>query len=197
MTILIAQNTKDKIILGADTGCFYGNSGAKFHIDNHKNRLKIMQINDIVYAGTGSVSEIINFGLFCRTKKPERSDQLGIQRFFIDFGKWLKEQNIEPNGKVKNHYFVVFEKRLFHFEECAVSEILEDDFATDGAGYREAYMAMYLGKSVEEAINLTIELNVWASGKAQIVEIEKNQSLNGALPPSIKYPPIPTGIMSL
>ena len=129
MTILIEQKTKDKIILGADTGCFYGNSGFKFHIDNHKGQFKIMQVNDIVYTGTGSLSEIINFGLFCRTKKPERSDQLGIQRFFIDFGKWLKEQNIEPNGTVKNHYFVVFEKRLFHFEECAVSEILEDDFA--------------------------------------------------------------------
>jgi len=63
---------------------------------------------------------------------------------------------------------------LFHFEDGAVNEILEDDFATDGAGHREAYMAMYLGKSVEESINLTIEMNVWASGKAQIVEIEKN-----------------------
>ena len=209
MTILIAQNTKDKIILGADTGGFYGNSGAKFHIDNHKGQFKIMQVNDIVYTGTGSVSEIINFGLFCRTKKPERSDQLGIQRFFIDFGKWLKEQNIEPNGTVKNHYFLVFEKKLFHFQSGAVGEILEDDFATDGNGYREAYMAMYLGKSVEEAINLTIEINNWTSGKAQIVEIEKNQgfhgalpieknqSLNGALPPSIKYPPIPTDIKSL
>lgn len=175
MTVLIAQNTKDKIILGADTGCFYGDSGAKFHIDNHKNRLKIMQINDIVYAGTGSVSEIINFGLFCQTRKPERSDQLGIQRFFIDFGKWLREQNIEPDGKVNNHYFLVFEKKLFHFRGGAVAEILEDDFATDGAGLREAYMAMYLGKSVGEAINLTIEMNVWASGKAQVVEIEKNQ----------------------
>lgn len=189
MTVLIAQNTKDKIILGADTGCFYGDSGAKFHIDNHKNRLKIMQINDIVYAGTGSVSEIINFGLFCQTRKPERNDQLGIQRFFIDFGKWLREQNIEPNGKVNNNYFFVFEKKIFHLQSGAVSEILEDDFATDGAGYREAYMAMYLGKSVGEAINLTIEMNVWASGKAQIVEIEKNQGLKGILlsPP----PPVP------
>ena len=187
MTVLIAQNTKDKIILGADTGCFYGNSGFKFHIDNHKGRFKIMQVNDIVYAGTGSVSEIINFGLFCQTRKPERNDQLGIQRFFIDFGKWLREQNIEPNGKVNNNYFFVFEKKIFHLQSGAVSEILEDDFATDGAGYKEAYMAMYLGKSVEEAINLTIEMNVWASGKAQIVEIEKNQGLKGIL----LSPPLP------
>ena len=100
MTVLVAQNTKDKIILGADTGCFYGVSGSKFHLDNHKGRLKIMQVNDVVYAGTGLVSEIINFGLFCQTRKPERNDQLGIQRFFIDFSKWLKDQNIEFNGKV-------------------------------------------------------------------------------------------------
>ena len=173
MTVLIAQNTKDKIILGADTGSFYGLSGDKLHLDNHKGRLKIMQVNDVVYAGTGLVSEIINFGLFCQTRKPERNDQLGIQRFFIDFGKWLKDQNIETNGKINNYYFLVFEKKLFHFQEGAVREILEDDFATDGEGFREAYMAMYLGKSVEEAINLTIQMNVWASGKAQIVEIFK------------------------
>ena len=173
MTVLIAKNTKDKIILGADTGSFYGDSGFKVHLNNHKNYLKIMQINDITYAGCGLVSEIINFGLFCQTRKPERNDQLGIQRFFIEFSKWLKEQNIETNGKIGNYYFLVFEKKLFHFQGGAVSEILEDDFATDGAGRREAYMAMYLGKSVEEAINLTIEMNIWASGKAQIVEVLK------------------------
>lgn len=172
MTVLIAQNTKDKIILGADTVTFYGNSGSKFHLTDHKNRLKIMSVNDIIYAGTGSVSQVINFGLFCQTRKPERSDQLGIQRFFIDFSKWLREQDIQFNSEL-NNYFLVFEKRLFHFERGAVQEILEDDFATDGVGFKEAYMAMYLGKSVKEAIDLTIKMNVWASGEAQIVEIQK------------------------
>jgi hypothetical protein len=172
MTVLIAQNTKDKIILGADTGTFCGDYH-KFHLTNHKGRLKIMSVNDIIYSGTGSVAEIINFGLFCQTRKPERNDQLGIQRFFIDFGKWLKEQNIEIDGKVNNHYFLVFEKKLFHYRDNAVQEILEDDFATDGAGFREAYMAMHLGKSVKEAIDLTVQMNVWTSGEAQIVEINK------------------------
>jgi len=134
---------------------------------------KIVQVNDIVFSSAGSYSEQINFALFCQTRKPERNDQLGIQRFFIDFGKWLKEQNIEINGQINNHYFLVFEKRLFHYQHNAVQEILEDDFATDGAGFREAYMAMHLGKSVKEAIDLTVEMNVWTSGEAQIVEINK------------------------
>ena len=37
-------------------------------------------------------------------------------------------------------------------------------------------MAMYLGKSVKEAIDLTIEMNIWASGQAQIVKIQKGNS---------------------
>lgn len=182
MTVLIAQNTKDKIILGADTGTFYGDYH-KIHVTNHKGRMKIMFVNDITFAGTGAVSEIINFNLFCQIRKPERSDQLGIQRFFIDFGKWLKEQNIEPAGKVDNHYFLVFEKKLFHYKYGAVSEILENDYTTDGAGFKEAYMAMFLGKSVKEAIDLTIEMNIWASGEAQIVEIAKRDIIQEIPPP--------------
>ncbi len=173
MTVLIAQNTKDKIILGADAGIFMGNH--KFHCSNHRIQQKIASVNDIVFSSAGSYSEQINFALFCQTRKPERNDQLGIQRFFIDFGKWLKEQNIEVDGKVDNHYFLVFEKKLFHYRNNAVQEILEDDFATDGAGFREAYMAMHLGKSVKEAIDLTVQMNVWTSGEAQVVEINKTE----------------------
>jgi len=171
MTVLIAQNTKDKIILGADTGVFMGNH--KFHCSAHRIQQKIEQVNDIVFSSAGFYSEQINFALFCQTRKPERNDQLGMQRFFVDFGKWLKEQNIEPNGKVDNHYFLVFEKKLFHYQSGAVQEILENDFATDGAGFKEAYMAMHLGKSVKEAIDVTVQMNVWTSGEAQIVEILK------------------------
>lgn len=173
MTVLIAKNTKNKIILGADTGLFLGNY--KFHCSNHKMQQKITEINGIVFSSAGSYSEQIIFALFCQTRKPERSDQLGIQRFFVDFGKWLKEQNIEVYGKVENNYFLVFEKKLFHYRGGSVQEILEDDFATDGAGFKEAYMVMHLGKSVKEAIDLTVQMNVWASGEAQIVEIIKKQ----------------------
>ena len=170
MTVLVAQKTKDKIILGADSGKFYG----EYHVVNlgrHLGRRKITTVNNITYCGTGAVPEIVNFGLFCQTRKPESSNVLSIQRFFLDFGKWLRENNICPEGKVKCNYFIVFEKNLFHFNFGAVEEIVEGDFATDGAGFKEAYTAMYLGKSVKEAIEITVEMNIWASGPAQVVEI--------------------------
>jgi hypothetical protein len=172
MTVLIAQNLKGKIILAADSGAFYG-SYHKIDITNHKGIRKIMSINDITYSSTGAVSELTNFGLFCQTRKPESANPLGIQRFFVDFGKWLKDQGIKEISQVGNNYYLVFEKKLFSFNSGAVSEIFEDDYATDGAGFKEAYMAMYLGKTPKEAIDLTVKMNIWTSGEAQIVEITK------------------------
>jgi hypothetical protein len=174
MTVLIAQNTKDKIILGADTGCF--RNSKKFDFNDHKGFSKIMEVNNLVFSSAGTVAETVNFGLYCQTRKPENSSQLGIQRFFVDFNKWLKDNCIGNCQNIENNYFFVFEKKLFYYGYGAVREILENDFATDGAGFSEAYMAMHLGKSVEEAINLTIEMNVWTSGKAEIVEILKNNT---------------------
>jgi ATP-dependent protease HslVU (ClpYQ) peptidase subunit len=172
MTVLIAQHTKEKIILGADSGGFY-NSGFKINLNNQCRLKKINVVNGITYSAAGSASELINFGLFCQIRKPERNDQLGMQKFFVDFNKWLKDQNITTNQVIENSYFIVFENKLFQYNSGAIDEILEDDFATSGAGFREAYMAMHLGKTVQEAIDLTIEMNMWASGEAQIVEILK------------------------
>lgn len=172
MTVLVAKNTKDKIILGADTGIFYGNYH-KTHLTDHIGRMKIVSINGFHYSSTGLVSELLNFGLFCQTRKPERSDLLGIQRFFMNFGKWMQTEAMKKEVQIENNYFFVFEGSLFHFEGGAVSQINEGDYATDGAGFKEAYMALYLGKTVKEAIDLTVKMNIWTSGEAQIVEIPK------------------------
>ena len=171
MTVLIAQNTKDKIILAADTGLFRFSS--QIHCSNHKMQYKILTVNDITFSSCGRYAEQINFGIFCLIRKPESANILGIQRFFIDFGKWLREQCLSERGDLQNNYFFVFDKKLFHFQDAGIQEILEDDYTTDGAGYKEAYMAMYLSKSPKEAIDLTVQMNVWTSGEAQIVQINK------------------------
>jgi len=188
MTVLIAQRTKDRIILGADTGVFQGDHVT--NLANHRGHLKIMTINDITYSACGYQAESVNFGLFCQTRKPENSDQMGMQRFFNDFGKWLKD-NGPGKEKIENNYFIVFEKRLFHYCHGATMEILEGDFRTDGAGYAAAYMAIHLGKSVKEAIKATIEIHLYARGEPQIVEIMLTNTPESKAPPPIKKPPQP------
>jgi hypothetical protein len=172
MTVLVAQNTKNKIILAADTGAFYGQYH-KIHLDNHKGISKITQINDLVISSCGCSAELTNFLLFCNTRKPEGIKLIDIHRFFMSFGKWMKEEGVKEKNEVNNNYFLIFDKKLFHFSGGATKEILEDDFETDGAGFKEAYMAMYLGKTPKEAIDLTVEMNIWTSGEAQVVEIDK------------------------
>jgi len=169
MTILIAKNTKDKIILGADTCAFQ--DYFKKRLDKKNMPLKILSENGMTFSSTGSYSESINFSLFCSTRKPESSKILSIQRFFLDFQKFLKENCFSE--RIENNYFFVFEKKLFHYAFSSVREITEDNYECDGAGYKEAEMAMFLGKDVKEAIEITIEFNVWTSGEVQIVEILK------------------------
>jgi len=172
MTVLIAQNTKNKIILAADSGLFQGDR--KTHATNHKNWLKIRQINDITFSACGHLNDIINFELFCSSRKPESDSVLSMQRFFIEFIKWLKENGLLQEGEVlDSNFFICYNKKLFHYMDSSVYEILENEFQTDGAGKFEAYMAMYLGKTPTESIELKNKMNVWTSGDVQIVEIKK------------------------
>lgn len=172
MTVLIAKHEKDQIILGADTGTFYGNYH-KTHLTDHLGRKKIETVNDMTFSSTGTVAEVLNFSLFCQTRKPESADPLSIQRFFVNFGKYLRDEGIKTEAKVDNNYFLVFKDKLFSYAWGATSEIVEGDYATAGAGFKESYMALFLGKTVKQAIELTVKMNIWTSGEAQVVKIAK------------------------
>ena len=172
MTVLVAQNLKDKIILASDTGVFQGIN--KTHHANHKNLGKIRNINSIIFSGCGYLKDTINFELFCSLRKPESDSVLSIQRFFVDFNKWLIENNLlKNNEKIDSNFFICYNKKLFHYLEECVYEIPENEFQTDGAGKFEAYMAMFLGKTPKEAIKATIEMNIWTSGEIQEIIIKK------------------------
>ena len=172
MTVIIAQNLKDKIVLSADSSVFQGHN--KYHSNNHINWRKIRQVNGITFSSCGLLKDIINFELYCSTRKPESNTALSMQRFFVDFKKWLNENKlITDNDSLNSNFFVVYDGMLFHYMEGAIYEIIKGEFQTDGAGKCESYMAMYLGKTPKEAVELTIKMNVWTSGETQIVEINK------------------------
>ena len=166
MTVLAAQKTKDKIILGADKGAFYKNGFKKNGFN------KIIKVNDLIFSFTGPIDELQIFELYASCRKPENNSILGITKFFIDFQKYCRlDLQIDNNFKVEGHYFLVFDKKLFHYNS-SVKEIKENEFETDGAGFQEAYMCMFLGFDVKTAIEKTIECNIWTSGGVDIVEID-------------------------
>ena len=165
MTVLVAQNLPDKIILTADSGWFIGktklNKGSK-----------IRELNNQVFSSTGWISEIDMFECFCMTRKPENNTQLAIVRFFSDFRKYLADTYGKSDTQIDNTYFYVYDKLLYHYNS-AVRAIPENDYFTDGAGFCEANMCMHLGYSPKEAVKKTIELNIYASGDVQEIIINK------------------------
>jgi len=154
MTVLIALHTRDKIILGAYTESL---------------TRAIRTINDITYSSYGSESEAVHFESFCQTNKPEHSDQIGIQRFFNNFYKWLDEGHTVL--RTKTNYFIVFEERLFHYCDGATVEILAGDFRIDGAGLTFSWLTVNSLKSVQEA-------HLHAPGAHEMVELTKSQAYN-------------------
>lgn len=171
MTVLIAQNLKDEIIFAADSCAFTGQT--KRHAAKHSNWKKIKQVNGIVFSTCGYMRDCINFQLFCSIRKPESNTVLAIQRFFMEFKNWLSENKIGVNKELVSNFFISYRNKVFHYVDGAVCEIEEGEFQVDGAGLSEAYMAMYLGKSPQEAVELTVRMNVWTGGEAQVVRLKK------------------------
>lgn len=170
MTVLAVKNYKDKIEIAADSGIFRG-FGRK-----EENLEKIIEINDIIFASTGLVSESIFLKLFASTRKPESNNKLDILRFFVEFKQWQKNTlDISFNNKVlNNNYFFYFDGKIFHFEgDGYIREIKVNEFASDGAGFQEAKTALYLGHSPKEAVDICIKVNCWAAGETQVKIINK------------------------
>jgi len=169
MTVIIAQNNKDNIIIASDSGLYRGYS--KIHGgENHQKLSKNKQVNGITIASTGYKADSLNFDVFVETRKPESNSLLSMQRYFVDFRKWLSDQSLEFKG---TNFFLCYKNKLYHYMEEAVYEILENEYQCDGAGSVEAYTAMYLGKTPKQAVKIASELNIYVSGEVIEFKIDK------------------------
>lgn len=169
MTVLAVKNYKDRIVFAADSCCFIKES-KRDNID------KIIQVNDIVFMSSGTLSELNFFELFCSTRKPESSKRLDILRFFIDFRKWqIETLNVSFDEYIINNtYIIYFDKKLYKVErDLLITEVKEGGYITGGYGHVEARTAMYLGHSPKEAIEVCVKLNVWTAGETKELVIYK------------------------
>lgn len=169
MTVIIAQNNKDNIIIASDSGLYRGHS--KTHGgESHQKLSKTQQINGMTIASTGYLSDFLNLIVFAETRKPESDSLISIQRYFVDFNKWLSDQKLEFKG---TNFFLCYKNKLYHCMEGAVYEILEGEYQCDGAGHVEAYTAMHLGKTPKQAVKISSELNIYVSGEVIEFKIDK------------------------
>jgi hypothetical protein len=166
MTVLVAQHLKDKIILTADRAVFRGY--LKVRSEN-----KIIQINEITFAGTGRTAISKYLEMYCQNKRPENNDGVSVLRFFAEFQEFLDKYKTNLRYD-ENNFFFVYKQTLFQVGD-GVREIKEGNYDTLGAGTNEAAMCMHLGLTPKEAVLKTIEMNVWTANGCQEVIIDKQK----------------------
>lgn len=174
MTVLAIKHYKDRIEVATDSGTYWGGTGMKEDGKTKERRhCKILSPKTYLhFMGTGFLSETHLFELFCTKHDPETNTRHGILRFFSEFIKWKKEftDKLEQN----NAYFLIYQKIPYLIDGgFDIQNIEVGEFKTLGAGMQEAKCALYLGKTPKEAVELTLKLNSWTSGKVQELVIKK------------------------
>ena len=173
VTVLACKNYKDRIEISADSGVFWGLSGHK-----ENNLIKIHEINSIIFASTGWVSESNLFNIFCATQKPAGIKEIEILNFFVVFREWQQNKLkiiFESKEVIKNDYIFVFEYELYIVNSnLTIRRILVGEFDAIGAGMVEAKTALYLGKKPKEAVEVCLKLNCFTSGIIQEKIIKKH-----------------------
>lgn len=183
MTILVAYQNKDKIILGADRAGF---RGPHYKVPNVQKIHKLTGDNFYV-AWCGSASEMHSFLDWSKTNLPKSNDSDEIRIYWLKFIKY--EQHItnnhnKANFTIQSACFLVFENKLFVCDADLANPGTQE-YTGLGAGWHDAEVAMRVlnkmkqQKGVEfepkEIIELTLEItaetNHWTGEGHDIVEI--------------------------
>jgi len=161
MSIAVVKIHKDKIELGADSIIIRGDT-----LNNRDNDAKLKKIEEgFCFASAGLAMEIEMFFLFCKTRKPSGNEEEDILNFFEEFREWLYKKT--DMSKIGNSFLIVFEGKAFYFHKYYIKEV--KDFEAIGAGRDFALAALYLEKTVKEAVKVACDLSVYCAEPVNII----------------------------
>jgi len=166
MSIVAVKNYKDKIVIGSDSIRVRGYTQAK------KEFCKMIEVEKgFVISGAGLARDHILLAEYATSNKPKRETYDGILDWFGTYHEWLKKKTGENNVKIENSYLIVFNKRIYRFHDYYLEEV--DNYEAIGAGMDYALTALYLGESVEKAVECACELSIYCEKPINIIEIKK------------------------
>jgi ATP-dependent protease HslVU (ClpYQ) peptidase subunit len=153
MSIIAVKKYTDKIQICSDSQITRGNN-------KNTTSNKLCYINDdFIIGSVGLLNEGNLFNYFCKNHFPNRNDTLAILDLILEFNDW-KEKKIK-NSVIENHHIIIFDKTIYSHENFDVREIT--DYHAIGSGYNEALTALYLGKTVKEAVQVACELTLYCN----------------------------------
>lgn len=155
MSIVVAKVFDNRIEFAADSQI-----SGHYLIFPDQGYQKLRRINDIVLGFSGNVEECNYMTYYMKTHLPEGNDELDVIRYLVEFAKFKKE--LCGDATLRSQYLIAYGGKLFEADGLSVIEI--KDFAAIGCGRDFGYVALYLGHSVREAVEVAIKLDPYVGG---------------------------------
>jgi ATP-dependent protease HslVU (ClpYQ) peptidase subunit len=166
MSIVACCIYDDKIEIASDSITVYG-----YTQDKGKTRkwTKLWQGNDITVGIVGYCDEGSLFQIYCTTRKPRAATVDDITQFITEFANWKKEKT--DKFEITCDYIFIYQNKAFFINGFYIDEIRT--YHAIGAGMDYALSVLYLGHSVEKAVETACELSIYCEQPINKLVIKK------------------------
>ena len=151
MTVIAVDVRGKDIVIGADSQITQG-----WHMRIDKAAKLHTSPTGVTFALTGYAEMAALLRLYTHNHQPRESTEYGITQFYTEFRKWANEETDEP--KLDGHFFLIYQGRAWSVADYYITEVTS--FAAMGSGMEYAEAALYLGKSVKDAIKAACHLSI-------------------------------------
>lgn len=154
MSIVCCRVTDDKIEIASDSISIRGYTQSKGDKVKYS---KLVKVNEMIIGGVGFSEENFLMQLFAQTHNIKDANTDAVLTFLAEFSDWKKKKI--DNYKIENNFIFLYKSKAFYIERFLIQEVI--NYQAIGAGDDFALSALYLGHSVEKAVETACELSIY------------------------------------
>jgi ATP-dependent protease HslVU (ClpYQ) peptidase subunit len=166
MSVVAVRKNGSKVTIGADSIRITGWG------TQEKDKLaKLFRIsNDMIVGAVGGAAVNSLFREFLTNHLPRENTEYGWTVLMGEFANHLNDLKNAPKFE-ESAFIVVHKQKVFFLGGYFVREVC--DYYAIGAGMDYALAALYMGASVEEAIEAACHLSIFCEKPVNVIEVRK------------------------
>lgn len=166
MSVVAVRKEGSKIIIGADSIRI-----SAWGTQEKDKLAKLFRVSkDLILGTVGDAAIHSLFREFLSNHLPKSNTEYGWTTLISEFSTYLNDLKNAP--KLEYSAFIVVNKyKVFYISGYFVREV--SDYYAIGAGMDYALSALYLGASVQEAIEAACHLSIFCEKPINVMEIKK------------------------
>lgn len=138
---------------------------------------KLREISPGIYVGScgdGHLGSLL-YAYLEKNSLSQVESAIELADFFKDFAEWaakyLELHPEKPGTLYGSQFIIVIYENAWIFNNYYIRNLKEGDFSAIGAGAQAGLACMYIGASVEEALEAVCKVDIYCSEPIKIFEI--------------------------